>query len=292
MVLVDVVVTDKGEFVQDLKPGDFTLLEDGKPQRISAFNAHSSLKNTGPEQKIQLPPNQYTNFTSQPPDRPITIVLLDMLNTERMDQAYARSQMIKFLEQLPPGESVALFAMRNKLSMLQGFTDSSDKLIAAAKAITGYKSPMMTTEAELEDSEYRATMGGSSATSVSDGLLNVLYSEVSFQNDQRVRMTLASLQTLAHSVSGYAGRKNLIWLTGGIPFLAGPELSKSAPLQQRDYYNALRETQSLLASTQIAVYPVDVRGLTTLSPPIGSINGAYGASINSIGRQAINLPLH
>jgi VWFA-related protein len=290
LVLVDVVVTDKkGEFIQGLKPGDFTILEDGKAQRIFAFNAHSFLKNAGPEQKIQLPPNQYTNFTSQPPDRPITIVLLDMLNTERMDQVYARGQMIKFLEQLPPGEPVALFAMRDKLAMLQGFTESSDKLIAAAKAMNGYKSPMMTTEAELENAEYNATLGRGSAATVSDGLLNMLYNEVSFQNDQRVRMTLAGLLTLAHSVSGYAGRKNLIWLTGGIPFFAGTDLGKSASQPQRDYFDALRQTQSLLASTQIAVYPVDVRGLVTLSPPIESVNGAYGASSNSLGRQAVNL---
>jgi len=34
LVVVDVVATDsKGQPVPDLKPGDFTLLEDGKPQK-------------------------------------------------------------------------------------------------------------------------------------------------------------------------------------------------------------------------------------------------------------------
>ena len=291
LVLVDVVVTDKkGEFIQELKPADFTLLEDGKPQRISAFNKHSSLKNAAPEPKIQLPANQYTNFSTQPLDRPVTVILLDMLNTDLMDQAYGRKQMIKFLEQLPSGEPVALFAMRGNLAMLQGFTQSSDKLIAAAKTLQNNKSPMMNTESDLEDAEYAATAGQPSAANVSSGLLHMLYSEAQFQNDQRVRMTLASLSTLAHSLSGYAGRKNLIWLTGGIPFSVGPDSSKSGSQQERDYFNALHAVQSELAVAQIAIYPVDVRGLMTLGTPIGTPNDIpeYVAR-QSMARQHLNL---
>jgi len=39
LVVVDVVATDsKGQPVTDLKAADFTVLEDGKPQKISGFN--------------------------------------------------------------------------------------------------------------------------------------------------------------------------------------------------------------------------------------------------------------
>ncbi|HWF02837.1 MAG TPA: hypothetical protein VHA06_04070, partial [Candidatus Angelobacter sp.] len=39
LVVVDVVATNgKGEPVPDLKQEDFTVLEDGKPQKISAFS--------------------------------------------------------------------------------------------------------------------------------------------------------------------------------------------------------------------------------------------------------------
>src|ERR1041385_4223522 len=39
LVLVNVVVHDKqGKLVSDLKQEDFTVLEDGKPQRISSFD--------------------------------------------------------------------------------------------------------------------------------------------------------------------------------------------------------------------------------------------------------------
>src|SRR6266568_4273314 len=137
LVLVDVVVTGKhAEFVRGLKPGDFTLLEDGKPQPISAFNAHvASDAAQRPISQIHLPPHQYTNFAAPAPDHPITIVLLDMLNTEFMDRTYGRRQMLKFLSSMPSGQPVALFALGSKLQMLQGFTQSSDALVAAAKSI-------------------------------------------------------------------------------------------------------------------------------------------------------------
>ena len=43
LVVVDVVATDsKGQPVPDLKASDFTVLEDGKPQKISGFNFEHS----------------------------------------------------------------------------------------------------------------------------------------------------------------------------------------------------------------------------------------------------------
>src|ERR1700746_3342923 len=41
-VLVDVVVNDRGgHFIPGLKPGSFTVLEDGKAQKIAAFGVHA-----------------------------------------------------------------------------------------------------------------------------------------------------------------------------------------------------------------------------------------------------------
>src|SRR5277367_276923 len=94
LVLLDVVVTDhRGEFVPGLKASDFTILEDGKPQRVSAFAVQ--LAPTIPRRSnppVELPPHQYTNFSflKQGVDRPVTVILMDMLNTTGMDQAYAR----------------------------------------------------------------------------------------------------------------------------------------------------------------------------------------------------------
>ncbi|HEY2390662.1 MAG TPA: hypothetical protein VGK22_05775, partial [Candidatus Angelobacter sp.] len=47
LVVVDVVATDsKGNPIPDLKVEDFTVLEDGKPQKISAFSFKQNSKAT------------------------------------------------------------------------------------------------------------------------------------------------------------------------------------------------------------------------------------------------------
>src|SRR5271166_5779546 len=65
LVQVSVVVEDKkGNPVTDLKQEDFTLLDDGKPERIAFFTAPLPPAAT-PDQPIQraslLPPNAFTN---------------------------------------------------------------------------------------------------------------------------------------------------------------------------------------------------------------------------------------
>ena len=270
LVLVDVVVTSKkGEFVRDLKAPDFTVLEDGKLQRVTAFAAHASSESASAAAPIQLPPHQYTNYNAPAPDHPITIVLLDMLNTVITERAYARQQMLKFLTSMPSGQPVALFTLGAKLQMIQGFTQSSDALVAAAKAVADKNESgrLHTTEDEMEDAEaidaQLAAMGRAPATAAS--LSQALQGEQDFQTDIRVRSTLASLQALARCVAGYPGRKNLIWLSGDFPIAFGPEAAEQTHLPTYLLYQReVTETANMLSSSQIAVYPIDVRGLQNI----------------------------
>jgi hypothetical protein len=154
LVLVDVVVTDHhGQFIPGMRPRDFTVLEDGKPQKISAFATHMSP--TAPEDKVgplKLPPYQFSNFNYLPQqsDRPITIVLLDMLNTSGQEQQYARKQMIKFLQTLPQDRQVALFTLTSKLNMIQGFTADSATLVKAANTVMAKSSLALGSETQMQ----------------------------------------------------------------------------------------------------------------------------------------------
>jgi VWFA-related protein len=246
LVLVDVVVTaKKGEFVRGLRATDFNVLEDGKLQHLTAFAEHLGSESPQAAPPIQLPPNQYTNYNAPPPDHAITIVLLDMMNTQFTDRMYARQQMLKFLRSMPTGQPIALFALSSNLRMIQGFTQSSDALIAAAKVT-------------VDKDENAHLQTPASAMPLSQALQN----EQSFQLDVRVRATLACLQALAQSVAGYPGRKNLIWLSGDFPIALGPEADTDPHLPSYLLYQQeVHETSSLLSSSQIAVYPIDVRGL-------------------------------
>ena len=65
----------------------------------------------------------------------ISIILFDLVNTPPSDQLYARKQLLKFLEALPPGQQVALFILTDHLYMIQNFTSSSDELAQAARLL-------------------------------------------------------------------------------------------------------------------------------------------------------------
>jgi VWFA-related protein len=302
-VLVDVVVRDhRGHFIAGLKPNVFTILEDGKPQKIVTMTMHEQPATPAePAAPLKLPPNQYTNYTVADPDRPITLVLLDLLNTQVIDQAYARKQMIEFLRALPPGRKVALFVLGTKLRMLQGFTGDSDTLATAAKMLRPETSRLMTSEASLQASEITAAnldanssprgpiviSGSSPSPSMADAIENALAGEQDYEGIQRMGLTLAALSSLARAVSAYPGRKNLLWLSAEIPLSIGPDfqLSEQANQQSRGSSQAsnhtadlqtrtspLHETAALLTASQIAVYPIDIRG---------NINIGTGVDISS-----------
>jgi VWFA-related protein len=85
--------------------------------------------------------------------------------------------------------------------------------------------------------------------------------------------TLSGLAGVAHFLAGLPGRKNLIWLTGAIPnsFLSATMVSKA------EMHSDVRETMDTLARGQIAVYPIDIRGMVgaNASGHSGSVYGAY-----------------
>ncbi|HEX3741689.1 MAG TPA: VWA domain-containing protein [Terriglobales bacterium] len=307
-VVLDVVIVDHGgHFVPGLKPADFTILEDGKPQKVVGFAVHqASAAPPSPAPKYKLPPNQYTNYQIADPQRPITVVLMDVLNTQVQDQAYTRKQMIEFLKALPPGQRVALFALGTRLRMIQGFTGDSDTLVAAAKTLLRKTSPLMTSEQERQDSEIlvsnlaaNAGPGGGVSIPLEEAIHVALLSEQNYQQTDRMEFTLSALQSLARALSAYPGRKNLLWLSTEFPIRFGTNFvptnnasqQAQAGLDNNDtrvrnlkvQSPPIKETAALLTASQIAVYPIDVRG--TISPGTGidiSEQDQYG-SMERIG---------
>jgi VWFA-related protein len=78
-VVVDLIVTDKqGRPVHDLKPQDFTVLEDGKPQAIVSFRERRADAPPLPAQNIaaHLLPNEYTNLVERAEPGALTVILL------------------------------------------------------------------------------------------------------------------------------------------------------------------------------------------------------------------------
>jgi VWFA-related protein len=129
------------------------------------------------------------------------------------------------------------------------------------------------------------------------------------RTDLRIGGTLQALDQIAHAVAGYPGRKNLVWLSGGFPIHITPYYSVKpdnisgdvAPdpyfreadsgRTTRNYGPAIRATTALLATTRIAVYPIDVRGVQTSGVDISTSDGAAGRMTDPGIREAYSKTL-
>ena len=280
LVTVDVVATNsKGEFVPDLKVEDFTVREDGKNQTISSFSAHirdgQSSTPLASSSQAQLPNNQYTNIATREPGQTVTMILFDLLNTASPDQVRARKHMVQFLQNLPPGQKVALFALSNRLSLIQGFSGDSNTLTAAANAILSNRvQPMLAaSEAQLQQAQVRADLEKSRGDQTAQKIADAMASEARAIRGMSACTMLDAMKALARTASGYPGRKTLIWLSADFPLpLYADDPKTASPCQPK-----IREAMNQLSAAEIAVYPVDVQGLATAGIAISTPNSVEGS---------------
>ncbi|MGH9788205.1 MAG: VWA domain-containing protein [Candidatus Acidiferrales bacterium] len=271
LVLVDVVVTDKDNRpVTGLTRDDFVLLEDGAPQTISTFSFESpASRAAGRPAPPPLPENVYTNRPEyRMPPGPLTILLLDALNTPATDQSFARQKMLEYLEtQLLPNQRTAILGLTTSILILQDFTTDPALLKAAVrKHLPQTSAALAREEGGVEIPEFIAS------ALPEEALQNIERFETESSAvalDSRVKTTLAALRIIARAVAGYPGRKNLIWVSAAFPFTFIPEDSENYDLL-RFYADDIRRTAGSLTDAQVAVYPVDARGLvgpSALSSP-------------------------
>jgi len=193
---VDVVASDnKGNPVASLKSDDFTVLEDGRPQKISIFNflQPSSIP-------VQAAPHLPANvFSNVPVARPtsLNVVLLDALNGEFAGRAYAREQLIKFLQEGGATQPMAVYALENHLKLLHDFTTDTRQ---AVNTIRDYKPHVI----NKIDTVYATASPFTQRGEPQSGPKNI-------------ETTLAALNFLAQALTAYPGRKNLIWLAEAFP---------------------------------------------------------------------------
>src|SRR5919108_2389683 len=96
VVLVDVIATDNsGKPVTDLKPEDFNVEESGHKQKVAFFSLEQQAQ---AEQTPELPAGVYSNRPEyNSPGGPMTVVLIDSLNTPVRNQMWLRDQLIRYV---------------------------------------------------------------------------------------------------------------------------------------------------------------------------------------------------
>ncbi|MBZ5541052.1 MAG: VWA domain-containing protein [Acidobacteriia bacterium] len=302
LVLVDALVTDKdGKMVTGLGAPDFTVLEDGKPQKVTtvSFEQAAEVARALRSQRASLPPNVTTNRPAyRVPAGPMVIVVLDALNTRSQDQSRARMELLKYLDtQLQPGQQVAVYTLSTSLRILQDFTDDPALLKAAIQGFRPNESMAM----QVADINARVgRRSGARPESLHGGgvdleleralsRMQLFYEEqANVVTDARVGTTLTAFRYIAQAVAGLPGRKNLVWVTGSFPLATYSRIIQysenavndpNAVRIEHDYEDMIRETASLLNDAQVAVYPVDARGL------IGQLlGGAEDQGLNAGGQ--------
>jgi VWFA-related protein len=296
LVLVDVVVTDsKQDPIHHLAASDFTLMEDGHPQAIKAFEEHTADAHVTIPPLPKLPAGKFTNFTTAPANGALNILLLDKLNTPLAAQAEVRNQVLKYLKEAPSGTRIAIFALSTRLALLQGFTSDPDllrDLVAGKKTLPG-SSPLSNGEVSGSndlmmnslDAANNDIMGNSpDAATVMATLQQFQAQEVSFQLMLRARYTLDAFNQLARYLSTLPGRKNVIWFSGSFPFNIMPDGESQDPFSAvASSEDEFRETVNLLARNQVAVYPIDARQLMADNAMLNAASSGAGYVKNPTG---------
>ncbi|MEZ2348109.1 VWA domain-containing protein [Terriglobus sp. RCC_193] len=269
LTTVDVVVLDKkGVPVSGLTKEDFAVLENKQPQTIRNFEEHVG----GPTVYDAPRPGVFTNATAAR-GGVSNVLLIDWLNTPPADQQFMRDQLVKFVMTQPAGTRTAIFSMGTKVTLLQDFTADPRVLQEALRTlgtkfsplISKYTSPANQNMVAMETLYESAS--DPSIQAIIAGLMQVANDRNTRQSSVVTRnnalYTMQCLHDVAQYLTGVNGRKNLLWVSGSFPaFIQRDVQTTGNPFVGNESMDReMRATQNLLASGQIALYPIDPRGV-------------------------------
>ena len=279
LVNVTVVAHDSaGRPVTNLTASDFQVFEDGTEQKLELF----SMDTDRPVQTASAPlpaapslaPNIFTNRKQTRDGGGVTVVLFDRLNSSFQDQKFARDQIIRMLAKAQPRDRIALYVLESDVvNILHDFTSDASGLVAVLNKYLG------TTSRELAASDEKTPTfersGIASLDADTEAWISRSMDAVSEQFlRRRSNLTFAALESIANHLAGIPGRKNLVWVSAAFPFEI-PQ-AHSAPLILD---TAINRTTRAINSADVAVYPVDIRGLMpALNPTTATETTTKGAA--------------
>jgi VWFA-related protein len=313
LVIVDVVVTGKkGEPVPGLKPEDFTVEENGKKQKVSIFVPSAVADRAASTPPPGILSNHPENVS--PAGIP-TVLLLDATNSPFKEQAYARSEMLKYAaEQGQSGRPMAVVTLTDRLHVLQQFTSDPNVLMTAIKNFRPQEQILKPGAAPATPNLPAAAAGDPGARTVSSisvaeaAIASFANLQVGYDIERRTLITIEAMRSMARMLGGLPGRKNVLWLTANFPFdlipedrnISDAELMDNLPsVRQRSvgtstagsqaaeqrglHAEKIREAEAQLASANIAIYPVDLNGLMGGMEGTASISTAHMTEIHGAG---------
>jgi VWFA-related protein len=279
LVNLDVIVKDKkGKAITDLKPEDFTVLENGVPQKIEFFDSTLTSEAGQPETTGGATQPKSQTPTGFP--RNIIALVLDGQSTELANLKHVREGTVKYIrERITDSDSVALFSISAGLQLLQPFTQDKAKLIAAVEKAYDSSTVSKTSEARGLSEDIRAmreqvasgpeltggtTPGPGVAVSAAAQALiarHVLEQYIALRStlsSQQTRPVLAALAAISEGLRSIPGKKTLVMFSQG--FIATETLDWQ-----------VQSTIDIANRANVAIYIIDSGGLTGGAPSSGAL---------------------
>lgn len=255
VVLVNVTVKDKhGNFVRDLKPEDFSLLEDNKPQKVLSFDIENidsvrmpDVTQAKPLENLAVPANSSSSVAPANPaleykDRRLMIFFFDLSAMEPDEIDHAVTAAKKYVDQqMQAADLVAILSLANSLQVNQDFTSDRSLLKKALDEFStgagqGFE------EGSTGTTEGTPDTGGSFTPD--DTEYNI------FNTDRR----LEALRSIAEKLSHIQQKKSLIYFSSGMDRTGIENESE------------LRAAVNAAVRANLALYTLDIRGLQALVP--------------------------
>jgi VWFA-related protein len=284
LVVVDVTVKDKsGKPIEDLKQNDFTLLEDGKPQKIAVFEFQRLTMDAAPPEKPpslddanDLPAAPVKMITTEAPgqvqyrDKRLMVLFFDLGSMGIPEQLRAQEAALKYLdEQITSADMVAVMMYAASLQVLTDFTGDRAQLRDIIKGLPIGEMAEFAGVADTGDDDNEDT----GAAFVADETeFNI------FNTDRK----LQAIQDAAKKLSALPEKKALIYFSSG--------LQKTGV----ENHAQLEATTLMATKANVAIYPIDARGLMAAPPGGGASVGAsrgtgiYSGSQHNSQRAGIN----
>lgn len=274
VVLVPVMVYDKDHRpVLDLKADDFTVLDEGKPQRVTSFDRPATIA-----VPVQSVPGEYTNIGAPPPRR-LTIIAFDPVYTPFGELVFARDAMLRYVSRaIEEGDRVAIVSLENGgFRLIHDFSSSPEVL---RRAIAKARMQLNLTPLTTNESAGEQSLSPSIDHAVGEigGFLSSLGTNMPMYN------LIESMRAVAREFRDLPGRKSMVWVTSGfplekdLPVLASSRVSAASG---QGTPTALWEGAfQALHDANIAVYPVDARGLVALLP--GQSSNRHNSTLDAL----------
>jgi VWFA-related protein len=270
LVQVDAVVTDKGgRQVIDLKPEDFEILEDGKPQRITNFSYISTAppvaRAAAPPTDENTPPAPPTRLRPGQARRTLALVV-DDLHLSFENTVVTRDALRKFVDQqMQPDDLVAIFITGKELGVLQQFTSDKQQLYDAISRVR-YNLMARSDVDQFDPVEpYLLPEGGARGGPIprqraaeKDAAL------VNFRRQMYTRGTMGALQFIVNHLRALPGRKSLVLFSEGDPSVFPAEIDTSGDRDSSGGQEMLNFAHKLVDAANrnsVTIYSIDPRGL-------------------------------